>query len=170
MALAKVVPPCVFGTGKLPGAGNLKSARLTSRYSRTPAKKIRVPLKEKDFTLKKSRCRRINQVVNALPRGQSIYHRKPSPLGASRKTRLFCARPTPFGPPNRQNFLREVADMPSKRKDRPCDSAPTDRRCRVCCNPRDKKPCQGPLQDRCPRPKPSLADPAAPLPPNPLPL
>jgi hypothetical protein len=37
--------------------------------------------------------------------------------------------------------------MPSKRKDRPCDSVPTDRRCRVCCNPRDKKPCQGPLPE-----------------------
>ena len=37
--------------------------------------------------------------------------------------------------------------MPSKRKERPCDSVPTDRRCRVCCNPRDKKPCQGPLPE-----------------------
>ena len=37
--------------------------------------------------------------------------------------------------------------MPSKSKDRPCDSVPTDRRCRVCCNPRDKKPCQGPLPE-----------------------
>ena len=33
--------------------------------------------------------------------------------------------------------------MVNKRKERPCDSVPTDRRCRVCCNPRDKKPCQG---------------------------
>ena len=37
--------------------------------------------------------------------------------------------------------------MPSKRKERPCDSVPADRRCRVCCNPRDKKPCQGPLPE-----------------------
>ncbi len=43
----------------------------------------------------------------------------------------------------------QVPDMPSKRKDRPCDSVPTNRRCRhgVCCNPRDKKPCQGPLPE-----------------------
>ena len=37
--------------------------------------------------------------------------------------------------------------MGNKRKERPCDSVPTDRRCRVCCNPRDKKPCQGPLPE-----------------------
>jgi len=37
--------------------------------------------------------------------------------------------------------------MGNKRKDRPCDSVLTDRRCRVCCNPRDKKPCQGPLPE-----------------------
>ena len=37
--------------------------------------------------------------------------------------------------------------MVNKRKERPCDSVPTDRRCRVCCNPRDKKPCQGPLPE-----------------------
>ena len=37
--------------------------------------------------------------------------------------------------------------MVNKRKERPCDSVPADRRCRVCCNPRDKKPCQGPLPE-----------------------
>ena len=37
--------------------------------------------------------------------------------------------------------------MPNKRKHRPCDDVPADRRCRVCCNPRDKKPCQGPLPE-----------------------
>ena len=37
--------------------------------------------------------------------------------------------------------------MPSKRKERPCDSVPTDRRCRVCCNPRYKMPCEGPLPE-----------------------
>ena len=31
------------------------------QYFRTPAKKISVPLKENDFVLKKSRCRRINR-------------------------------------------------------------------------------------------------------------
>ena len=37
--------------------------------------------------------------------------------------------------------------MVNKRKHRPCDDVPVDRRCRVCCNPRDKKPCQGPLPE-----------------------
>ena len=37
--------------------------------------------------------------------------------------------------------------MVNKRKERPCDSVPTDRRCRVCCNPRYKKPCEGPLPE-----------------------
>ena len=37
--------------------------------------------------------------------------------------------------------------MVNKRKHRPCDDVPADRRCRVCCNPRDKKPCQGPLPE-----------------------
>ena len=37
--------------------------------------------------------------------------------------------------------------MPNKRKERPCDSVPTDRRCRVCCNPRYKMPCAGPLPE-----------------------
>ena len=37
--------------------------------------------------------------------------------------------------------------MVNKRKERPCDSVPTDRRCRVCCNPRYKMPCEGPLPD-----------------------
>ena len=41
----------------------------------------------------------------------------------------------------------QVADMPSKRKERPCDSVPTDRRCRVCCNPRYTMPCEGPLPE-----------------------
>ena len=61
----------------------------------------------------------------------------------------------------------QVADMPCKHKQRPCDSVPTDRRCRAWCNPRYKMPCEGLLL----RPAgPSLADPAAPLTPNPLPL
>ena len=37
--------------------------------------------------------------------------------------------------------------MVNKRKERPCDSVPADRRCRVCCNPRYKMPCQGPLPE-----------------------
>ena len=37
--------------------------------------------------------------------------------------------------------------MVNKRKERPCDSVPTDRRCRVCCNPRYKMPCEGPLPE-----------------------
>ena len=37
--------------------------------------------------------------------------------------------------------------MANKRKARPCDSVPTDRRCRVCCNPRYKMPCEGPLPE-----------------------
>jgi len=37
--------------------------------------------------------------------------------------------------------------MGDKRKERPCDSVPTDRRCRVCCNPRYKMPCEGPLPE-----------------------
>ena len=37
--------------------------------------------------------------------------------------------------------------MGNKRKERPCDSVPTDRRCRVCCNPRYKMPCEGPLPE-----------------------
>ncbi len=57
--------------------------------------------------------------------------------------------------------------MVNKRKERPCDSVPADRRCRVCCNPRYKMPCEGPLPETS---RPSLADPAAPLSPNPMPL
>ena len=41
----------------------------------------------------------------------------------------------------------QVAEMVNKRKERPCDSVPTDRRCRVCCNPRYKMPCEGPLPE-----------------------
>ena len=37
--------------------------------------------------------------------------------------------------------------MVNKRKERPCDSVPTDRRCRVCCNPRYKMPYEGPLPE-----------------------
>ena len=37
--------------------------------------------------------------------------------------------------------------MVNKRKERPCDSVPADRRCRACCNPRYKMPCQGPLPE-----------------------
>ena len=105
-----------------------------------------------------------------MPRGQSIYHRKPSPLGASRKTRLFCARPTPFGPPNRQNFLRD-----GHRRWPTCQASV--RTAHATLFPRIGAAVSAAIpgtrsrvKDRCPRPKPSLADPAAPLPPNPLPL
>jgi hypothetical protein len=59
------------------------------------------------------------------------------------KTRLFCDRPTPFCPARIAIF----SPMVNKRKERPCDSVPADRRCRVCCNPRHKMPCEGPLPE-----------------------
>ncbi len=53
---------------------------------------------------------------------------------------------SPKFPPRRP---LQVADMPSnlKRKQRPCDSVPTDRRWRACCNPQYKVPCEGPLPE-----------------------
>ncbi len=66
------------------------------------------------------------------------------------KLDYFCVRPTPFGPPNRRNFLRDGTTggrIVSKRNERPCDSVPMDRRCRVCGNPRYKMPCDGPLPE-----------------------
>ncbi len=57
--------------------------------------------------------------------------------------RVRCPK-SPFFPPRRP---LQVADMPSKRNERPCGSVPTDRCCRAWCNPRYKMPCEGPLPE-----------------------
>ena len=102
---------------------------------------------------------------------ESICRWKSSPLGASRKTRLFCARPRPLCPPNRQNFLRD-----GHHRWPTCQASA--RNARVTLLPRIGAAVSAAIpgtrcraRGRCPRPaRPSLAVPAAPLSPNPLPL
>ena len=66
------------------------------------------------------------------------------------KLDYFAPGPRRSAPQIAKNFSEAATTggrMVNKRKARPCDSVPTDRRCRVCCNPRDKMPCQGPLPE-----------------------
>ena len=117
----------------------------------------------------KSRCHDLTG-GNCFPTAEKYFPPQTELYRCAPKTQPFYARPTPFCPQSAIVFSEtatQVADMPNKRKERPCDSVPTDRRCRVCCNPWDRGPCRGPLPETI---QPSLADPAAPRTPSRLPL